>query len=52
MGLPAVLAGAAVASGGGLVATTYRFGLAVIALAALATVNLTRLNRPTKEVTR
>jgi MFS family permease len=52
MGLPAVLAGAAVASGGGLVATTYHFGLAVIALAALATVNLTRLHQPTKETAR
>jgi hypothetical protein len=48
MGLPAVLAGAAVASGGGLVATTYPFGLAVIALAALATVNLTRLHQLTQ----
>jgi hypothetical protein len=46
MGLPAVHADAAAASGSGLVATTYHFGLAVI---ALATINLTGLHQPTKE---
>jgi predicted MFS family arabinose efflux permease len=43
LGIPAVAAGFAVAKGGGLVATSYEYGVAVIVLAALATVNLIRL---------
>jgi hypothetical protein len=43
LGVPAVAAGFAVAGGGGLVATSYEYGVAVIVLAALATVNLIRL---------
>ncbi|MCW2966091.1 MAG: major facilitator superfamily 1, partial [Actinomycetia bacterium] len=43
LGIPAVAAGFAVAKGGGLVTTSYEYGLAVIVLAAFATVNLTRL---------
>jgi hypothetical protein len=43
LGVPAVAAGFAVAKGGGLVATSYEYGVAVIVLAALATVNLIRL---------
>jgi hypothetical protein len=43
LGIPAVAAGFAVAKGGGLVATSYEYGGAVIVLAALATVNLIRL---------
>jgi predicted MFS family arabinose efflux permease len=43
LGVPAVAAGLAVAKGGGLVATSYEYGVAVIVLAALATVNLMRL---------
>jgi MFS family permease len=42
LGIPAVAAGYAVANGGGLIATTYAYGLAVIVLAVLATVNLIR----------
>jgi MFS family permease len=42
MGIPAVLAGVAVVHGGGLVTTSYEYGLAVIALAAVATFNLIR----------
>jgi MFS family permease len=43
LGVPAVAAGLAVAKGGGLVATSYEYGVAVIVLAAIATVNLIRL---------
>jgi hypothetical protein len=43
LGIPAVVAGFAVAKGGGLVATSYEYGGGVIVLAALATVNLIRL---------
>jgi MFS family permease len=43
LGIPAVAAGFAVAKGGGLVTTSYEYGVAVIVLAALATVNLIRL---------
>jgi hypothetical protein len=43
LGIPAVAAGFAVAKGGSLVATSYVYGLAVIVLAAFATVNLIRL---------
>ncbi len=43
LGIPAVAAGLAVVRGGGLVATSYEYGLAVIVLAAVATVNLIRL---------
>lgn len=42
MGVPAVLAGLAVVRGGGLIATSYGYGFAVIALATIATVNLIR----------
>jgi predicted MFS family arabinose efflux permease len=45
LGVPAVIAGVAVVEGGGLVATTCAYGLAVIALAATATFNLVRLQR-------
>jgi len=54
LGIPAVLAGVAVVRGGGLVATSYEYGLAVIVLAVFATVNLIRLrthdNPSTEEV--
>jgi MFS family permease len=43
LGVPAVAAGFAVAKGGGLMATSYEYGLGVIVLAAFATVNLIRL---------
>ena len=43
LGIPAVVAGFAIAKGGGLLATSYEYGGAVIVLAALATVNLIRL---------
>jgi hypothetical protein len=43
LGLPAVLAGVAVVHGGGLVATSYVYGVAVIALAGFATLNLVHL---------
>jgi predicted MFS family arabinose efflux permease len=55
LGIPAVLAGLAVVHGGGLVTTSYDYGLAVILLALVATMNLIRVhNNPpsTKEVTR
>lgn len=45
LGIPAVAAGFAVVRGGGLVTTSYEYGVAVIALAAIATVNLLRLRR-------
>jgi MFS family permease len=45
LGVPAVLAGVAVVCGGGLVATSSVYGLAVIALAAVAHVNLVHLRR-------
>jgi hypothetical protein len=38
-----VVAGVAVVHGGGLVTTSYEYGLAVIALALVATFNLVRL---------
>jgi dipeptide/tripeptide permease len=47
LGLPAVLAGLAVVHGGGLVATSYVYGLAVIALAGFATFNLVHLRTAT-----
>jgi predicted MFS family arabinose efflux permease len=43
LGIPAVAAGFAVARGGGLVATSYAYGVAVIGLAGFATLNLIRL---------
>jgi len=43
LGIPAVAAGLAVVHHGGLVATSYVYGLAVIVLAIFATVNLIRL---------
>jgi predicted MFS family arabinose efflux permease len=59
LGIPAVAAGVAVVQGGGLVATSYEYGAAVILLASFAAVNLIRLashNSPpsnrTKEVSR
>jgi predicted MFS family arabinose efflux permease len=56
LGIPAIAAGVAVVRGAGLVATSYEYGLAVIVLAAAATVNLMRLrthNHPaTEEVSR
>jgi predicted MFS family arabinose efflux permease len=51
LGIPAVLAGVAVVRGGGLVATSYEYGLAVIALAVFATVNLLRLRTHTNPST-
>jgi predicted MFS family arabinose efflux permease len=47
LGIPAVAAGFAVVHGGGLVATSYEYGVAVIALAVIATVNLIRLHTHT-----
>ena len=44
LGVPAVLAGLAVVHGGGLIATSYEYGLAVIALGFVATFNLLRIN--------
>jgi predicted MFS family arabinose efflux permease len=56
LGIPAVAAGLAVVRGGGLVATSCEYGVGVIVLAILATVNLIRLrtrnNPPTEEVAR
>ena len=56
MGIPAVVAGVAVVRGGGLVATSYEYGLTVIVLAIFATVNLIRLRThdhpPTQEESR
>ena len=56
LGIPAVLAGLAVVHGGGLVSTSYEYGLAVIVLGLVATINLIRVrnhNIPlTKEVIR
>ena len=52
LGIPAVVAGVAVVRGGGLVATSYEYGLAVIVLVIFATVNLIRLRsheHPTTE---
>jgi hypothetical protein len=46
LGIPAVVAGLAVVRGGGLVATAYEYGVAVIVLTAVATVNLIRLRTP------
>jgi hypothetical protein len=45
LGVPAVLAGFGVVHGGGLISTTRYYGVAVIALAALALVGLLK-NRP------
>jgi MFS family permease len=42
LSVPVVLAGVAVANGGGLIATTYVYGLAIIGLALLATIDLFR----------
>ena len=47
LGIPAVAAGVAVVQGGGLVATSYEYGAAVILLAFFATVNLIRLGATT-----
>jgi hypothetical protein len=55
LGVHAVLAGLAVVHGGDLVTTSYEYGLAVIVLGVVATINLIRVrshNTPTKEVTR
>jgi predicted MFS family arabinose efflux permease len=56
LGIPAVLAGLAVVHGSGLVTTSYEYGLAVIVLSFIATVNLIHIrdeNIPlTKEVIR
>jgi MFS family permease len=51
LGIPAVAAGLAVVRGGGLVATSYEYGLAVILLAILATINLIRLRTHDNPVT-
>jgi MFS family permease len=56
LGIPAVVAGAAVVHGGGLVGTSYVYGLAVIVLAVLATITLiclrARANPSTKQAPR
>ncbi|MFZ0666501.1 MAG: hypothetical protein WAM97_12170, partial [Acidimicrobiales bacterium] len=55
LGIPAVVAGLAVVRGGGLVATSYVYGLAVIVLATFTTVNMIRLrinSTSTEEVAR
>jgi uncharacterized protein (DUF427 family) len=44
LGIPAIAAGVSVVHGGNLIATSYVYGAAVIALAAFATVNLMRLH--------
>jgi hypothetical protein len=52
LGIPAVAAGLAVVKGGGLVATSYEYGLVVTGLAVFATVNMIRLrthNSPSAE---
>jgi predicted MFS family arabinose efflux permease len=55
LGIPAVLAGLAVVHGGGLVTTSYHYGLAVIVLGLVATLNLIRVRNhktpSTEEVT-
>jgi hypothetical protein len=55
LGVPAVLAGLAVVHGGGLIATSYEYGVAVIVLGLIATVNLIRVRndnpQSTEEVT-
>jgi len=51
LGVPAVAAGFAVAKGGGLVATSYEYGAAVIVLAVFAAANLIRLRTPTPTLT-
>jgi uncharacterized protein (DUF427 family)/MFS family permease len=43
LGIPAIAAGVAVVKGGNLIATSYVYGAAVMALAGFATVNLIRL---------
>ena len=43
LGIPAVAAGVAVVHGGGLVTTSYEYGMAVIVLATIAIFNLIRL---------
>ncbi len=48
LGIPAIVAGLAIVSGGGLVPTSYGYGLGVIALTGLATANLVRLDRSTR----
>jgi MFS family permease len=44
LGIPAVLAGLAVVHGGGLVTTSYEYGLSVIVLGLVATINLIRVH--------
>jgi MFS family permease len=51
LGIPAVLAGLAVVHGGGLVVSSYEYGLAVIVLGMVATVNLIRVRNHTTETT-
>jgi hypothetical protein len=51
LGLPAVAAGFAVAKGGRLVTTSYVYGVSVIFLAALATLNLIRLRTDNRALT-
>jgi MFS family permease len=46
LGIPAIIAGVAVVHGGGLVATSYEYGLGVIVLALFAAVNLIRVRTP------
>ncbi len=57
LGIPAVIAGVAVVRGGGLVTTSYEYGLALVVVAMFATVILLRLrpastSRSTEEVSR
>jgi predicted MFS family arabinose efflux permease len=55
LGVPAVLAGLAVVHGGGLMTTSYEYGMAVIVLGLIAVINLTRIKHTTpstEEVTR
>lgn len=52
LGVPAVLAGLAVVHGGGLIITSYEYGLGVIVLGVVATINLfriTHISSSTKE---
>jgi MFS family permease len=51
LGAPAVLAGLAVVHGGGLIATSYEYGIAVIVLGVVATINLIRIRTHTTQLT-
>jgi hypothetical protein len=52
LGIPAVLAGLAVVHGSGLVTTAYEYGLTVIVLSLVATVNLIRVRNENAALTK